>query len=203
MPGSPIFDRARATGLRIADWHDVILVNMLGKRFYDETGGQYIANNYNSLDPYVQGSYLNAKNVNWNPNNFLNAALAGIDDGHNGGGPIWAIFDSDAVIREGWTPTPPYVDIATGLFFSANRLADLAEKIVMKYQRVPMPPAKPGGDRRALQFLCRFRRRRGIRQTQANVQDHQAALLCRLGPHRLCTTPAPGCASMPDARSSA
>jgi len=141
MPGSPVFDRARATGLRVADWHDVILVNMLGERFYDETGGQYIANNYNSLDPYVQGSYLNAKNLNWNPNNFLNAALAGIDDGHNGGGPIWAIFDSDAVVREGWTPAPPYVDIATGLFFSANRLADLAAKIIMKYQRVPMPPA--------------------------------------------------------------
>ena len=141
MPGSPIFDRARATGLRVADWQDVILVNMLGKRFYDETGGQYIANNYNSLDPYVQGSYLNAKNLNWNPNNFLNAALAGIDDGHNGGGPIWAIFDSDAVAREGWTPNPPHVDIAAGFFFSANRLADLAEKIVMKYQRVPMPPA--------------------------------------------------------------
>jgi succinate dehydrogenase/fumarate reductase flavoprotein subunit len=140
MPGSPVFDRARATGLRVADWQDVILVNMLGKRFYDETGGQYIANNYNSLDPYVQGSYLNANNLSWNPNNFLNAALAGIDDGHNGGGPIWAIFDSDAVAREGWTPNPPYVDIAAGFFFSANRLGDLAEKIVMKYQRVPMPP---------------------------------------------------------------
>jgi len=143
MPGSPVFDRARATGLRVADWQDLILVNMLGKRFYDETGGQYIANNYNSLDPYVQGSYLNAKNLKWNPNNFLNAALAGIDDGHNGGGPIWAIFDSDAVTREGWTPAPPYVDIAAGFFFSASRLADLAEKIVMKYQRVPMPPAHP------------------------------------------------------------
>jgi succinate dehydrogenase/fumarate reductase flavoprotein subunit len=141
MPGSPVFDRARATGLRVADWQDVILVNTLGKRFYDETGGQYIANNYNSLDPYVQGSYLNAKNLEWNPNNFLNAALAGIDDGYNGGGPIWAIFDSDAVAREGWTPAPPYVDILAGFFFSANRLADLAEKIVMKYQRVPMPPA--------------------------------------------------------------
>jgi succinate dehydrogenase/fumarate reductase flavoprotein subunit len=141
MPGSPVFDRARATGLRVADWQDVILVNMQGRRFYDETGGQYIANNYNSLDPYVQGSWLNAKNLNWNPNNFLNAALAGIDDGHNGGGPIWAIFDSDAVAREGWTPNPPHVDIAAGFFFSANRLADLAEKIVMKYQRVPMPPA--------------------------------------------------------------
>lgn len=141
MPGSPVFDRARATGLRVGDWQDVILVNMQGKRFYDETGGQYIANNYNSLDPYVQGSYLNAKSLNWNPNNFLNAALAGIDDGHNGGGPIWAVFDGDAVAREGWTPNPPHVDIAAGLFFSANRLADLAKKIVMKYQRVPMPPA--------------------------------------------------------------
>ena len=140
MPGSPVFDRARATGLRVADWQDLILVNMLGKRFYDETGGQYIANNYNSLDPYVQGSWRNAKNLKWNPNNFLNAALAGIDDGHNGGGPIWAIFDSDAVSREEWAPTPPNVDIAAGFFFSANRLADLAEKIVMKYQRVPMPP---------------------------------------------------------------
>jgi hypothetical protein len=125
----------------VANWQDFILVNMLGKRFYDETGGQYIANNYNSFDPYVHGSWLNAKNLKWNPNNFLNAALAGIDDSHNGGGPIWAIFDTDAVAREEWTPAPPHVDIAAGFFFSADTLADLAKKIVMKYQRVPMPAA--------------------------------------------------------------
>jgi succinate dehydrogenase/fumarate reductase flavoprotein subunit len=141
MPRSPVFARAGATGLRVANWQDAIMVNMLGRRFYDETGGQYIANNYNSLDAYVQGSWLNAKNAKFNPNNFLNAALAGIDDGKNGGGPIWAIFDQDAVKREGWRPTPPHVDIAAGFFFSANRFADLAEKIEMKYQRVPMPPA--------------------------------------------------------------
>jgi hypothetical protein len=140
MPGSPVFDRARATGLRVANWQDLILVNMLGKRFYDETGGPYIANNYNSIEPYEQGSWRNARNMQWNPNNFLNAALAGIDDGHNGGGPIWAIFDTDAAEREGWTPVPPNVDIAAGFFFSASRLADLAEKIVVKYQRVLMPP---------------------------------------------------------------
>jgi hypothetical protein len=140
MPGSRVFDRARASGLKVADWQDVILVNMLGRRFYDETGGQFISNNYNSVDPYVQGSYLNAKNFKYSPNNFLNAALAGIDDGHNGGGPIWAIFDSDAIAREGWEPTPPNVDIGSGFFFAANRLTDLAEKIVMQYQRVPMPP---------------------------------------------------------------
>jgi succinate dehydrogenase/fumarate reductase flavoprotein subunit len=141
VPGSRVFEGARASGLKVADWQDVILVNMLGRRFYDETGGQYVSNNYNSVEPYVQGSYLNAKNFKFNPSNFLNAALAGIDDGHNGGGPIWAIFDSDAIARESWEPTPPNVDIAAGFFFAANRLADLAEKIVMKYQRVPMPPA--------------------------------------------------------------
>jgi hypothetical protein len=135
-----VFDLARATGLRVADWQDLILVNMLGKRFYDETGGQYIANNYNSVAPYEQGSWRNASGLKWNPNNFLNAALAGIDDGSNGGGPIWAIFDSDAVDRERWTPTPPHVDIAAGFFFSAASLGELAEKIVMKHQRVPMPP---------------------------------------------------------------
>jgi succinate dehydrogenase/fumarate reductase flavoprotein subunit len=141
VPGSRVFEGARASGLKVADWQDVILVNMLGRRFYDETGGQYVSNNYNSVEPYVQGSYLNAKNFKFNPSNFLNAALAGIDDGHNGGGPIWAIFDSDAIARESWEPTPPNVDIAAGFFFAANRLADLAEKIVMKYQRVPMPPS--------------------------------------------------------------
>ena len=78
---------------------------MLGKRFYDETGPQFTANDYNSIKPYVQGSYLNAKNMKYNPNNLLNAALAGIGDGHNGGGPIWAIFDADAVTREKWDPT--------------------------------------------------------------------------------------------------
>ncbi len=150
MPGSPVFDRARATGLRVANWQDVILVNMLGKRFYDETGGQYIANNYNSLDPYVQGSYLNAKNFKWNPNNFLNAALAGIDDGHNGGGPIWAIFDSDAVAREEWTPTPPYVDIAAGFFFSANRLADPRREDRHEISASANAAGKIGGDRGAV-----------------------------------------------------
>ncbi len=140
MPGSPVFDRARASGLSVANWQDVILVNMLGKRFYDETGGQFTSNDYGSIKPYVQASYLNAKNVKYNPNNFINAALAGIDDGHNGGGPIWAIFDADAVAREKWDPNPPNVDPKAGFFFSADAIRDLAAKIEMQYQRVPMPP---------------------------------------------------------------
>jgi succinate dehydrogenase/fumarate reductase flavoprotein subunit len=140
MPGSQVFHRARASGLRITNWQDAILVNMLGKRFYDETGEQFFGNNYHSLDPYTQGSFRNARDQKYKPANFINAALAGIDDGHNGGGPIWAIFDADAVRREKWDPTPPNVDVDAGFFFSADTIAGLARKIVMKYQRLPMPP---------------------------------------------------------------
>jgi succinate dehydrogenase/fumarate reductase flavoprotein subunit len=139
-PGSDVFDRARAIGLRVADWQDVILVNMIGKRFYDETGGHFNYNTYQSTNPYEPYSYLNAKNQKYNPSNFINAALAGIGDGHNGGGPIWAIFDADAVAREKWITAPPHVDIDAGLFFSAGSIEALAAAIEMKHQRVPMPP---------------------------------------------------------------
>src|SRR5262249_30337208 len=76
----------------------------------------------------------------YNPSNFINAALAGIGDGHNGGGPIWAIFDADAVAREQWQPTTPHVHYDAGLFFTADTLQDLARKIVMKYLRLTMQP---------------------------------------------------------------
>jgi FAD binding domain len=69
-----------------------------------------------------------------------NCVCPGPIDGHNGGGPIWAIFDADAVMRERWNPAPPNVDFDAGFFFSADTLVDLASKITMKYQRVAMPP---------------------------------------------------------------
>lgn len=139
-PGSAVFDKAGSIGLPVRDWQDVITVNMLGQRFYDETGPGFTTNNYNSLDPYTQGSWRNAKNVAFRSNNWLNAAMAGIGDGYNGGGPIWAIFDADAVKREEWVTEAPHVDRAGKLFFSADTLAELADKIVMPYQRVRMPP---------------------------------------------------------------
>jgi succinate dehydrogenase/fumarate reductase flavoprotein subunit len=139
LPGSPVFSRAGASGLFVSDWQDLILVNMLGNRFYDETGGQYTANNYKSVNPYIPASYTNAANMTYRPNNFLNAALAGIGDGHNGGGAIWAIFDADAVAREGWEPRAPNVDLDGGFFYSANTAAELATKILMRHQRIPMP----------------------------------------------------------------
>ncbi|HEV8016176.1 MAG TPA: FAD-dependent oxidoreductase [Stellaceae bacterium] len=138
QPTSKVFDKARATGLQVKDWQDVILVNMIGKRFYDETAPQYDSNTYKSLDPYDPWSWRNVQHVKFNPRNWINAALAGIGDAHNGGGPIWAIFDADAVAREKWDTTTTHVD-TTGFFFSGNTLAELASNIKMKYQRVPMP----------------------------------------------------------------
>lgn len=141
QPDSPIFSKARASGLFVKDYQDAILVNMLGSRFYDETQGQFPANNYNSIKSYVPRSYLNAANVKYEPSNFINAALAGIGDTYAGGGPIWAIFDADAAKREGWKVVPPYVDTAQGYFFSADTVTDLAAKVTgNKYQRKPMPP---------------------------------------------------------------
>jgi succinate dehydrogenase/fumarate reductase flavoprotein subunit len=139
-PGSEVFDKARAIGLHVEDWQDLVLVNMIGKRFYDETARQFSAGNYESMLPYVPQDWRNGKNLKFNPNGFLDAALAGIGDGHNGGGPVWAIFDADAVAREKWDPKPPYVDYDQGFCFTANTIEELAKKIVMKYQRVPMPP---------------------------------------------------------------
>ena len=68
QPGSPVFAKARASGLYVKDWQDVICVNMLGRRFYDETGGQYIANNYNSIENYVQGDWRNVQRSKYAPN---------------------------------------------------------------------------------------------------------------------------------------
>ena len=139
-PGSRVFDRAGAIGLNVADWQNLILVNMLGQRFYDETADAFPANNYSFVNPYTPRSFHNASNRRYNANSFLDAALAGIGDDHNGGGPIWAIFDSAGAAREKWDPRPPNVDVANGFFFQADTLAELAQRIAMPYQRMPMPP---------------------------------------------------------------
>lgn len=113
LKNSPIPGLAHAIGLLMKDYQDVIHVNQAGLRFVNEaaTGFDW-----------------------WNPCLELNGGTG------EGGGPIWAIFDADAVKREAWICAPPYVD-PDGWFFGANTLADLARKIVSKYQKRPMPPA--------------------------------------------------------------
>ncbi len=116
-PTAPHFFRARATGLMVRDYQNVILVKENGLRFYTET-------------------------TDTRDYEYYAAALAWTGDPKkmNGGGPIWAIFDADAVTREKWQVKPPYIDPA-GYFFSADTIEELARKIVNEYQWRPMPPA--------------------------------------------------------------
>ena len=110
---SVMFPQAKATGLTVKDWQDVIMVNQFGKRFWDENDDSH---------------------------NFFNAAMAYSGDKSklNGGGPIWAIFDVDGAAREKWNTKPPNVD-PDGWFYSADTLSELAGKIKSQYQKQPMP----------------------------------------------------------------
>jgi succinate dehydrogenase/fumarate reductase flavoprotein subunit len=140
---SPMFPLVRATGFNVKDWQDLILVNQVGKRFYDETKGDVPHGNHGGqVTPYAPNDYRNAENVKYDPtrHNFTHAALAMNEYSEPPdycAGPIWAIFDADAVQREGWKVTPPHVD-PEGYFFSANTIPELAAAIENEYQSKPM-----------------------------------------------------------------
>jgi succinate dehydrogenase/fumarate reductase flavoprotein subunit len=112
---SPMFQLARATGLTVEDWQNMIFVNQTGRRFWNEVDGSY---------------------------KFFSAAMAynGDTSKLNGGGPIWAIFDADAAAREKWNPKPPNVD-PDGYFFSAETISELAGKVNNPHQKKPMSSA--------------------------------------------------------------
>src|SRR6202521_2886508 len=113
LKDSPIAGLAKAIGLQVADYQNLIHVNQVGRRFVNEfaTGFDW-----------------------WNPCLELNGGKG------EGGGPIWAIFDAEGEKREKWTCAPPFVD-PEGWFFSGNSLRELAGRIVGKYQKEPMPGA--------------------------------------------------------------
>jgi len=116
-PQSPMFEKAGGSGLTVRSFQDLILVNQIGQRFWNEMDNSYA---------------------------FLSACLGtngnlGRNGKSNGGGPIWAIFDADAVAREQWDPKPPNVD-PNGWFFSADTIAELAGKIKNPYQLRSISP---------------------------------------------------------------
>lgn len=116
LPESPMFHLAGASGLTVENFQNLILVNQVGMRFWNEMDGSHeflaacLANNGN---PLREGK-------------------------KNGGGPIWAIFDADSVIREKWDPKPPNVDLS-GWFFSADTIGELAGKIKNPHQLQAIP----------------------------------------------------------------
>jgi urocanate reductase len=78
---SPIFHLCKATGLTVTDWQEAILVNQTGQRFWNELDSSF---------------------------DYIAAAMGYNGDRTklNGGGPIWAIFDADAVERAGRISNP-------------------------------------------------------------------------------------------------
>jgi hypothetical protein len=113
LKDSPIAGLAKAIGLQVADYQNLIHVNQIGRRFVNEA----------------------ATGFDWrNPCLELNGGKG------EGGGPIWAIFDAEGAKREKWICAPPFVD-PDGWFFSGNTLAELAGTIVSKYQKQPLPGA--------------------------------------------------------------
>jgi succinate dehydrogenase/fumarate reductase flavoprotein subunit len=131
-PGGPVFEKAGASGIPVADYQDLILVNMLGNRFYDETVGVRLFNMEGRADPVFD--YLAAA---------VSSAVMEVDGvKQRVGGPIWAIFDSDAATREEWELRHPFVDIENGYFFRADTLEELARALAGNtYQKAPMQPA--------------------------------------------------------------
>jgi hypothetical protein len=161
FPGHPTFPFRGSTGLDIgrAGFEHLIVVNQVGKRFFNEwrfplrlgisaypggpsqavpnPGLSHIPRDWRNCRPeWIRQSY------NYEPG--LDAALA-INEGSRPpeyySGPIWAIFDSDAVMRNpAWQLRFPYVNERNGYFFKADTLEELASKIFAghPFQRVPM-----------------------------------------------------------------
>jgi len=98
-PDSPVFHLQRATGLGVKDWQDCICVKKSGLRFANEVAGGFGETQIPISD----------------------AAMA------DGGGPIWAVFDAEAVEREGWDLGSQSVE--PEFFFSGDTIAELAGKI--------------------------------------------------------------------------
>jgi succinate dehydrogenase/fumarate reductase flavoprotein subunit len=141
-PESPVFPLARASGLRVREWSDFILVNQVGKRFYNETAGNWpYGTHHGDIKDYVQGDWRNWKKRPIVPQNYIDAALApneGSQPPNFGAGPTWAIFDADCITREKWDIKAPFTDPL--FFFSANTLADLAAQIKKNpFTKVEMP----------------------------------------------------------------
>ena len=133
-PKGPYFSRAGAIGISVADYQDAILVNAVGRRFYNELARNYQGRLQESDGAHEQFEYVAA------------ALASAIVDGPQGkeriSAPIWAIFDADAVKREKWNPNPPYVDIANGFFFSGDTVTELANRLNKnRYQKIPMAPS--------------------------------------------------------------
>lgn len=150
---SPVFPFAVGVGLSVGNgaYHDAIVVNQVGKRFFDETGDGYAYPRSGptligtiTQEPYEPGDWRNIQAVEKNFATFsYTDATRAMNEGSSfpeyAAGPVWMIFDQAMVDREEWDVNPPTIDPA--YFFSADTLAELAAKIIQNpFSKVEMPP---------------------------------------------------------------
>src|SRR5262249_55480523 len=98
---------------------------------------------------HVQMDWRNASVANikatYREPNSIHAALA-MNEGSKApdyfSGPIWTIFDRAAVERDKWKIDPPFTSPTNGFFFSADTIAERAEKTHRgnESQRMPLTP---------------------------------------------------------------
>lgn len=152
-PESPLFPMIKHSGVAFRDWQNAIVVNWVGKRFFEETSSAGLtadsakltsygtANSTRGLmngtngaffkgEPYVHASYKNIERTKYNPINFIAAALQ-INEGSKApewsAGPQWAIFDSEGLKRERIRVNDTSVDPL--YFFKADTIEELAAEI--------------------------------------------------------------------------
>ncbi len=157
MPGHPTFGFRGAAGINVgrAGFEEFIVVNQVGKRFFNEVRLPMRPGlNAYPGDGGAPGQGLEHKPLDWRNcrkewiremydyDHGLEAALA-INEGSQPpeyySGPIWAIFDQDAVDRTREELRYPYVS-DNGYFFKADTIEELAQKIYAgnEFQRVPL-----------------------------------------------------------------
>jgi hypothetical protein len=159
MPGHPTFGFRQSAGVNVGNvgFEEFIAVNQVGKRFFNEVrlplkptrssysypgdrgtpneGLEHTPHDWrNCRQDWVREMY--------NYDHGLDAALA-VNEGstapHYYSGPLWAIFDQEAIERTGWELRAPYV-ADNGYSFKADTITELAERIAAghEFQRVPL-----------------------------------------------------------------
>ena len=160
FPGHPVFPFRGAAGLNVGNsgFEELIAVNQVGKRFYNEVRLPLrVANSRYPGGPSagVPNAGLDHRPLDWrnsaaetvrelyNYSSGIDAAVA-MNEGsvapHYYSGPVWAIFDQAAVERMGWELRYPFVNEKNGQYFKADTIEELAHKIHAgnPFQRVPM-----------------------------------------------------------------
>jgi hypothetical protein len=157
MPGHPTFGFRGSAGINVgtAGFEEFIAVNQVGKRFFNEirlplrAGTSRFPGGGTAPHSGIEHKPTDWRNCRhewvrqmYEYDHGLDAALA-INEGSEPpdyySGPVWAIFDQEAVERAEWELRYPYV-ADNGYSFKADTIEELAEKIEAghEFQRVPL-----------------------------------------------------------------